>query len=264
MSAANYAISRHFDKHPNHKSPHNSPACGNAQNKSVFLQKTIVAYFLFCAIGIFLGGYATFKAGMSNLTFVYIIVAVLLWLNSSVYRRQMLVGNIIIAIFSAMVPISVLLDIPPIYSFYGQSAFNLNFAVIWIIGIAIFIFVTMFSYEMIKDIEEFESDINYDWKTLPFVMGDRFTKKVIIGVNAAIIAMLFFVCFMFGIFTNTYKYFSFFYIFLFLVIPLLYIIWKIYKASSGDNYRRAGAVMKLVMYVGVAYSVFSFKFFFCV
>ena len=193
MAAAGYAISDYFEKFP----------------EQIRWHKTILLYIILCIAGILLGGYVTLEAGVSKLIFVYVIVAILLWMYSAVYKRQILTGNIIIAMLSSMIPLSVLLDIPPIFCLYGQFAVNLNFAVFWIIGITIFIFLTLFSYVIIKDLEEFESNINYDWKTLPFVMGDRYTKQVIICVNTAIIAMIFGVYFRFEMFFfNISKYYS--------------------------------------------------------
>jgi len=239
MSAAGYAISDYFDKKYD-------------PNSGAHSSKTLALYFLFCAAGISLGSYATWKAGLLNLIIVYVFVAIVLWMYSAVYKRQVLIGNIVIAMLSALVPLSVLLDIPPIYSFYS---INLNFVVFWIFCLAIFIFATMFSFDIIKDIEEFESDINYDKKTLPFVMGDRFTKQTIIAINATIIAMIFFVYFRYEMFfANISKYFSLIYILLLLVIPLIYISWKVYKATTGNDYRMASNVLKLVMWAGVVYS----------
>ena len=247
MSAAGYAINDYFN-----------PSTTLSKGEGI-ASKKIVLYITLCASGILLGGYVVWKAGMMNLILVYVLAAAALWMYSAFYRRQILIGYIVIAMLSALVPISVLLDIQLIYSFYRQFAINFNFALFWIIGVSVFIFVTMFLYEMIKDIEEFESNINYDWKTLPFVMGDRFTKQVIIGVNAAIIAML---CLAYSkyevFFAHVSKYLSFLYILLLLIIPLLYISWKVYKATTGDDYRRAGNIMKIVWLAGVSYSSFFF------
>ena len=249
MSAAGYAISDYLDK------PQNSSSTLPAGKEGDV--RPIVTYIILCITGISLGGYVTWKTEMLNLIFVYIVVSVVLWLYSAIYKRQILTGNIIIAMLTALIPISVLLDIPPLYSFYGQFVFNLNFAVYWIIGVAVFIFLTEFLRNIIKDLEEFESDDDYDWKTLPFVMGDRFTKQTIISINTAIIAILCFVYFRYEIFlAQSSNYFSLFYFLFLLVIPLLLISWTIYKASAGADYRRAGNIMKLVMVAGVAYSGF--------
>jgi len=243
MAAAGYAISDYFEKFP----------------EQIQWDKSIALYIILCLSGILLGGYVTLEVGMSKLIFLYIVVAILLWMYSAIYKRQILIGNIIIAMISAMIPLSVLLDIPPIYSFYGQFAINLNFAVFWIIGIAIFIFVTVFLYAIIKDIEEFEANIDYDWKTLPFVMGDRYTKKVIIGINTAIITMLFFVYFKFEIFfIQNSPFISFFYLISLLIIPLLYITWKVYKAVTPNDYRQAGNTIKILWLAALAYSGFFF------
>jgi len=217
----------------------------NTSGKSFFWFATV------CAVGLIPTAYLTWKTGEISILYVYFSVAIVLWLLANVYRKQMLVGNLVIAILSALIPLTVLLDINQLQGFYGKYALIFDFATYSIIGFALFVFLTVLVYDMICDIAEFESDVDYDWKTLPFVMGDRFTKKVIIAIIATIIAALFYAYIKYEIFFNTIGIlFSFFYLLFLLVIPLLFTIWKIHKASSGNDYRSAGNIIKLVILAG--------------
>ena len=201
--------------------------------------------------GIVFGGYVAQEAGVPKLTAAYILASVMIWMYPSVFKNQILTGNIVIATLSALVPMAVLIDIPPIYGFYGQSAINLNTAVFRISGFSVFIFATVLSREIIKDIEEFETDDYYDWKTLPFVMGAAFAKRAVIGVNAAIILML---CFLHVFFMRGLAcLFSFFYMLPLMIVPLVFISRKVHKAIDGDDYRRAGNPVKLVILAGIVY-----------
>jgi 4-hydroxybenzoate polyprenyltransferase len=148
-----------------------------------------------------------------------------------------------------------LLDIPPIYRSYGpfllNEGVNLNFAVFWGLGVAAFAFLTTLSHEIIKDAEAFEGDAAYGFRSLPVVLGDCYTKWTIIGINTVTVAALVWVygCFL----RDMAGCFSFFYILLLLVIPVVWISWKVYHAATGDEYRRAGNLLKLVMLAGIAY-----------
>jgi len=147
------------------------------------------------------------------------------------------------------------LDIPPIYKFYGQflseRGAHLNFAVFWISGVAIFAFLTTLSSEIIHDAEDFEGDAAYGCRSMPIVMGDRCTKWTIIGVNTTTVVML---GLAYGFFLrHAGGWFSFFYLLLLLVAPILFISWKVYQATTSDDYRRAATWMKWVMIAGIIY-----------
>ena len=251
-AAAGYAINDYFDvKTDKINRPHEVVV-----GKTITRRRTMIIHILLTAIGIFLGGYVTWKAGIPELVLIFIVVAGMLWLYSTIYKRLFLIGNIIVALFTALVPMMVLLDIPSIYRVHGQflleTGANLDFAIFWISGVAVFAFLTTLSREIIKDAEDFEGDTAYGCRSLPIILGDRCTKWTIIGIHTAIVAMLGFAyC---GYLYHMTNCFSFFYILLLLVAPIAFISWKVYKAANSNDYRKAGNWMKLVMLAGIAYS----------
>ncbi|MDR1173044.1 MAG: geranylgeranylglycerol-phosphate geranylgeranyltransferase [Bacteroidales bacterium] len=251
-AAAGYAINDYFDVKTDNINRPNKVVVG----RKISRRRTMMTHIIFCAPGILLGGYVTWKSGIPELALLYIMVAGMLWLYSTIYKQRFLIGNIIVALFSALVPMMVLLDIPPIYRASGQllldEGANLDFAVLWILGVAVFAFLTTLSREIIKDAEDFEGDAVYGCRSLPIVLGDRCTKRTIIGINIATVVAL-------GIVYSYFLHcmagcFSFFYILLLLVVPIIFISWKIHKAVTSDDYRRAGDWMKPVMLAGIAYS----------
>jgi len=255
-AAAGYAINDYFDVKTDKINRPDKVVVG----KYISRRKTMLSHIVLCATGILLGGYVTWAAGIPELVMVYIAASGILWLYSTIYKRQFLIGNVIVALSFALVPMMVLLDIPPIYSTYGQilldKGANLNFAMFWILGVAVFAFLTALSHEIIKDAEDFEGDVAYGYNSLPVVLGDQCTKWAIIGINVSVVAMLGIV---YGWFLRHMAgYFSFFYILLLLVVPVTLISWKVLKATTCDDYRRAGNWMKLVMLAGIAYSVVWF------
>jgi len=258
-AAAGYAINDYFDV----KTDKINRPGKVVVDKAITRRRTIMTHIILCAAGILLGGYVTWKAGIPELVLVYILVSGMLWLYSSVYKRQFLIGTIIAALFSALVPLMTLLDIPPMYRFYEQflldKGIHLNFAIFWILGVSAFAFLTSLSYEIIKDAEDFEGDAAYGCRSLPIVLGDLFTKWTIIGINTVIVVALGWVygCFL----RDMTGYFSFFYILLLMTIPMVIISWKVYQASTSDDYRKAGNGMKIVMFAGIVYcGVYPFLF----
>jgi len=251
-AAAGYAINDYFDVKTDKINRPGQVVVGQNINR----HKTVMTHIILCATGILLGGYVTWKSGVPQLVLIYMIVAGMLWLYSSIYKRQFLIGNIIVALFSALVPMMTLMDIPPIYKFYGSflsaNGTNLDFAIFWILGFAAFAFLTTLSHEIITDAEDFEGDAVYGCRSLPIVMGDRCTKWTIIGINATIVAML-------GLVYHFFLHqkagcFSLLYILLLLIIPVVFISWKVHTATTCNDYRRAGNWMKWVMLAGIAFN----------
>ncbi len=252
-AAAGYAINDYFDIKTDYINRPDEVVVG----KTISRRKTMMIHIILCALGILLGGYVTWDAGVAELVLVYIVVAGMLWLYSSTYKRQFLIGNIIVALFSALVPMMVLLDIPPIYKAEGQHLLevkaDLNGAVAWISGIAVFAFLTTLSREIMKDAEDVEGDTAYGCRSLPIVLGDKCTRWTIIVINAVVVValILVFCCYIRHLGKG---YFSFFYILLLLILPIVGVGWKVYNAKTSDDFRKAGNWMKLVMLAGIAYS----------
>ena len=209
------------------------------------------------AVGIIIGGFIILKLITPKLALAYVALVIMVWLYCYSYKRQFLIGNIYVALFAALTPLTVLLELPLIYSAYGQyllaANLNLNFAVYWCLGVSGFIFLTVLSHEIIMDTEEFETeDLTEECQSLPFVMGAPFAKLVIIGINAANVLML---CLLHVFFLHKIAgLFSLFYILLLLVVPLLFISRKIHHAVAGADYHKAGNLMKLTLPAGIAYS----------
>jgi len=251
-AAAGYAINDYFDVKTDKINRPGKVLVG----KTIARRKAVMTHIILCTAGVLLGGFVTWRAGIPELALVFVVVAGMLWLYSSIYKRLFLIGNIIVSLFFALVPMMTLLDIPPIYrvyeTFLQENSANLNFAVFWILGASVFAFLITLSHQIIKDAEDFEGDAAYGCRSLPIVLGDRRTKWTIIGINASIVVMLglmyyFFLCQLAGVFT-------FIYMLLLLVVPIIFISWKVFKATTGSDYRHTGNWMKWVMIAGIAYS----------
>ena len=73
---------------------------------------------------------------------LFLLVSGLLYFYSASYKRQFLVGNIIVALLTAMVPLLVVLyEWPALYRYYTVNATSvpsLEFIFYWVGGFALF------------------------------------------------------------------------------------------------------------------------------
>ena len=125
--------------------------------------------------GVAAGFYISYIAGYIWLGALFLVVSGLLYFYSASYKRQFLIGNIIVALLTAMVPMLVVFyEWPALYKYYTVNAVTLpeiNFIVYWVGGFALFAFLTNLIREIIKDTEDFEGDIAYGRNTIPVVIG---------------------------------------------------------------------------------------------
>jgi 4-hydroxybenzoate polyprenyltransferase len=217
-------------------------------------RQAIMWHSLFNIAGVTAGFYLSYKAGYIWLGTLFLVVSGLLYFYSASYKRQFLIGNIIVAILTGLVPMLVVFyEWPALYKFYTLNAIRLpdiNIIIYWVGGFALFAFLTNLIREIIKDIEDFEGDIAYGRNTVPVVIGVLSSKIVSICLIIITIVLLYLVCHFFINDTITLIYVN-----VLIVAPLLYVIYSLLVGNEQKQLHRASRMMKIVMLTGVLYSV---------
>jgi 4-hydroxybenzoate polyprenyltransferase len=204
--------------------------------------------------GVAAGFYVSWKTGYVWLGALFLVVSGLLYFYSASYKRQFLIGNIVVAILTAMVPLLVVIyEWPALYRYYIVNATNLpdfNLIVYWVGGFSLFAFMTTLTREIIKDIEDFEGDIAYGRNTVPVVIGVLSSKIVSVSLIIITVALLYLTWYMFINDTITLIYLS-----ATIVLPLLFVIYKVIVSQNRKQLHSASSIMKIVMLTGILYSV---------
>lgn len=209
---------------------------------------------IFNIVGVAAGFYISWKAGYVMMGALFLIVSGLLYFYSASYKRQFLVGNIIVAVLTAMVPLLVVFyEWPALYRYYTLNADKLpdiNIIFYWVGGFALFAFLTTLTREIIKDIEDFEGDIAYGRNTVPVVLGILSSKIVSVCLIVVTIALLYLTWFNFINDIITLIYLT-----AVIVLPLVFVIYKVVNSQSRKQLHAASSFMKIVMLSGILYSV---------
>ena len=217
-------------------------------------RKAMMWHSILNVAGVSAGFYISYKAGYIWLGTMFLMVSGLLYFYSASYKRQFLIGNIIVAILTAMVPLLVVFyEWPALYKYYTINAIRLpqiNIIVYWVGGFALFAFLTNLIREIIKDIEDFEGDSAYGRNTVPVVIGVLSSKIVSISLIILTIIMLYLVWHFFVNDTITLIYVT-----VMIVLPLLFVIFKLIKSRGKKQLHSASRIMKIVMLTGLLYSV---------
>jgi len=209
---------------------------------------------IFNIAGVSTGFYISYRAGYIWLGTLFLVVSGLLYFYSASYKRQFLIGNIVVALLTAMVPLLVVFyEWPALYKYYTINAITLpkiNFIIYWVGGFALFAFITNLIREIIKDIEDFEGDKAYGRNTVPVVIGVLSAKIVSFSLIIITIVLLYLTWYFIINDTITLIYLS-----AAIVLPLLCVIYKLGISSNRKQLHSASNIMKIVMLTGILYSV---------
>ncbi len=209
---------------------------------------------IFNFMGVAGGFYVSAKIGYFWLGALFLLVSGLLYFYSATYKRQFLIGNIIVALLTAMVPfIVVLYDAPPVYRLYSVSTISFPGVAplfYWVGGFALFAFMTTLIREIIKDIEDYEGDITFGRKTLPVVSGIFATRIIVIILSVITIFLLYSIWFRHLSDITTLAYIT-----LLIFAPFIWVMIKVMISKTRDDLHKASRMMKVIMLAGILYSV---------
>lgn len=248
IAAAGYAINDYFDRKVDMVNHPDSVVVGTKIPRRTAMSLNNA----FNVMGVLAGFHISYQIGHFNLGFLFVIISGILWFYSSTYKKWFLVGNLIVSVFSALVPFLVLLyEIPllnqiPTLSISDNQVISMIF--LYISGYAFFAFLTTLAREIIKDIEDIEGDRSYGRKTLPVVAGIM-TSKIIVAfvVVVIIVAVTYISWFFFG------DILSLIYVFLFITSPFILAVFLLFRARNNKDYRLTGTLLKIIMLTGLLY-----------
>jgi len=251
ITAAGYVINDYFDTKTDLVNRPETVILGRKLNR----RWAILLHIIFNTIGIGLGAYISFYIGLPILTLVFVMITGILWFYSTTYKRQFLIGNVIVSLLTALVPLMVLLfEIPLLREKYGllmiELKANFNYIILWVAAFSFYAFLLTLIREIIKDVEDFEGDNAYGRNTLPIVLGVMNTKLIIITFILFTQFSIIYVYFRFLKDIVTLIYFG-----LLLIIPLLMLLYKIFVAKEKKDYHFASNLAKGIMLAGILYAL---------
>ena len=224
-----------------------------------FISKNVayLLYFLFTFMGIGLGSYTGFASDHGANLFIFIGIAVALFLYSYYFKGIPFVGNV-------MVSILVTTSIYILVLFYNGERFcsENNMKLFMQISLpaidifAIFAFLINLMREMVKDIEDINGDYNANIKTLPIILGRNRVNKII-AVLAGITILFAMYCISQVLKGKTI---TTVYVLLTILLPLLYFIIKIWQADTKQEYRMLSLLLKLIMLFGILSTLVFYYF----
>jgi 4-hydroxybenzoate polyprenyltransferase len=254
IAAGGYIINDFFDTKIDALNNPDKVIVGNTVSREIASK----LHQILSVAGALIGLFVAFLSKSFSLGFIFLVVPGLLWFYSASYKRQFLIGNIIIAFCSALVPICVLLPEETLQI----SKYSLNLLaqtpVIptlykWILGFSAFAFLTTLIREIIKDMQDEYGDRELECRTMPVVWGFGKTKIFLCVLIAATLFLISFAVLKYINFPNdtvTLRYLIFG-----VFLPYAILLYLLIRAKTPSAYGQAATFMKFIMIIGMLYSI---------
>lgn len=253
IAAAGYVINDYFDRKADLINRPGKVILGRLLRR----RAGMIWHVVLTGMGIFIGIYISWSIGHLKLSLVFFVISGILWFYSTTYKRQVLLGNLIVAILVAMVPLIVLVfELPLIlkkYELYLISGpTDVKLLIAWVVGYAGFAFLLTLIREVVKDLEDFEGDFAFGRQTIPIAWGPEIAKRIILALTIVTIFLIAIVLYKFiwSIFTLVYG-------FTLVIVPLIIFASIIYRADKKVYYSRSSLLLKIIMLAGLVYTVIA-------
>lgn len=253
IAAGGYAINDYFDVSIDSINKPEKLYIG----KSIHRREAILLHQLFSAMAIVIGIYLAWKSGNLRLLMIQPITIAFLWFYSTGYKKQPLLGNILISFLTGFVVILTVLYETPLFhpeTIEQQTAAYAIF--IRAFYYFVFAFLVNLMREIVKDMEDAEGDERYGCRTIPILWGMQTSKRIVMGIALVVFFLTIQVQqtpFIHG------DYLTVIYLMQTIQLPLAVAMWKLFTADSKKHYKQVSLLLKLVMLMGIL-TIFYFYF----
>ena len=217
----------------------------------------MILHIIFNAVGLLLGFYLALKCHSILLLMFQLLSILLLWFYSTHFKKQLLIGNLVVSLLSATVPL-----MPMVYDYYLLGEIDplvslfigdyIKTLVIIVLGYSAFAFLTSFTREVIKDMEDYKGDIQTGGKTMPIVWGMITSKVVTFFLIVITIGLLLLASFKFF---KEQQFIGVYYILGAAVLPLILLIIQTIRAKTSKDFKTASLLLKFIMVTGIAFTI---------
>ncbi len=260
IAAAGYIINDYFDMHIDAiNKPHKVVI-----DKIVKRRWAIVWHLILSGLGILISLYFSYKTGNWIVAAGNTICVLLLWFYSTTFKKKLLTGNVIISALTAWVILVLFFA----YAYIGGGGpafagwnletygFDIKKLFKYTVLYAGLAFIVSLIREVVKDMEDMEGDAKYACKTMPLVWGVPATKVFVAVWSVVAIASLTIIQFYAWLLGNKL---IVIYTILLIILPLIVMVKKLYKAVSSKDYHALSTIIKFVMLTGILSMIFFYK-----
>ena len=244
IAGAGYLINNVLDQETD---TFNNPK-GVIVGKSISESTAYNLYVILNVLGVGSGFYLSNIIEKPSFATIFVVIALTLYLYASNLKQSLLIGNIIIAVLTAISVVIVgVFDLYPTLNEFNKPFLSSVFQII--IDYAIFAFIVNFLREIIKDLEDFEGDFNSGMNTLAIVIGIKKTLKLVFILS--IIPVVILIYYVNKYYLQNQLFYAVIYSLTFIIAPQIYFSIKTYTAKNKEDFHHLSSLLKLIMFFGI-------------
>lgn len=207
------------------------------------------AFWLFNGIAVLLAGYLSYQYEYLHLLLIIIVIPVLIWLQASRLRQNILTSHVLLTMLAAAVPMLVwllevrafqLIDLPPGRCFFIAGPV--------VYAYAFFTAMATLLREVLKDMEDYRMDLRARNQSLPVLVGPGITRKISIFIVVLILVGIAFAKLI--IFGEDMLWLSA-YLLVAVILPFLLVLFMLLRVPGSPKYCQIQQIVKLAMITGV-------------
>jgi 4-hydroxybenzoate polyprenyltransferase len=255
IAAGGYIINDYFDLNIDRV---NRPAALVIE-KSIKRRWAMVWHIVFSFAGLVLSFYVGYRLGNPFIGLSNLVVVILLWFYSTTFKKQLLIGNIIISLLTAWVVI-ILYVCESRMDLASLEAPQLEFlssvfktAVLY----GGFAFVISLVREVVKDMEDMEGDARYHCRTMPIAWGIPVSRSFAITwmvvLAAAVLILVVYTL-------QIHWWWMAIFMAIAVFLPSLLFMHRVKEALRPADFAKHSRLLKGIMLAGIVSMVF-FKFY---
>lgn len=260
IAAAGNVINDYFDTRIDRVNKPDAVIVGRTVKRRV----AMATHLVLSSLGLLLGAFVAVRSGQWMLVLIPLFAIGSLWLYSTTYKRRFVIGNGLVSLLTALIPLTVgLYEVPAmqkafsaapaIMSLPGGEAFEMepSFEQLWywLGGFAFFAFLSTLVRELQKDMADVPGDEADGCRTVPIVLGMRWAKALTLLYLGALIGGVLAVRMLF-----LRDSLSFWYLGLAVMAPLLVSAGFTFSAIDRRSHLIAANLTKMAMVTAVAYA----------
>lgn len=265
LAASGYIINDYFDIRADRINKNGKVLVGRLVKRRV----AMAAHLTMNILGVGIGFYVAWQVGIWKLSLIHLFAAGSLWYYSVMFKKELLIGNFVIAAITGVVPlIPAIFEVPLLVAEYGQllsqafPALDVDYTptdyfsefFYWTGGFASFAFILTLIREVQKDMADVEGDKAVGCKTIPIRLGFDVAKAVIIVLTLLVLAAIVLLQQDYLIDSTSKGY-----IYLFIFAPLLVSLVLTVKAKTRKRFLLLSGISKGVMIAGILYSIICYE-----
>lgn len=220
--------------------------------KVISEEKAWNLYYGLGSVGLGAGIWLCWLMGNVSSSLIFMLVAGGLYFYSYSYKRQFLIGNVVISLLAGLVPFM------PVYLYImcrPDSWMQLPWNPL-LVAFGFFSLITTLIREMVKDMEDIKGDQLLRCQTVPIVLGVKAAKAIVILLIAVLIGAV--AKMQHAWFVDGDKLILGYFL-VAVQLPALLLIGQVIRSNSSKEFHLASNLTKLIMLGGIL-SMIAFRF----